>query len=413
MLAIERRREIPEWRACCLTTLVRRAAGQLPLRREVATHHPPIHAEHAVPLLPVDLVRVRDADATGRAEVSLQPDDVVQRRFITARRCICKVHRGQDADVEAVVLPRHFRGRNGLCDATRVNQLTRRRELLLTLQEERATFWEEHGGARVVRELGRVGLDLREVGVRRARQCQIARDPPTRATADFWTGTRVREFRRPCVWQSDRRRRDRGDDVHRDAATQITQPREMTGLCKKARVGAQGWRPAFFMSGRLHGADDVQLPLLFVTGAITQALERDRDLDFVAELGQATFRLPDVIGREICRLTCLRGTTIEPAARLRACLRQYTVALDAEWIHGEDERLTTIVVRAQKELHIIIRRDLVTIGERRPHSAGWGIRANADVKCRGRIKDQHLGAVLRRHAVGREELREAGQQRRA
>ncbi len=62
-------------------------------------------------------------------------------------------------------------------------------------------------------------------------------------------------------------------------------------------------------------------------------------------------------------------------------------------------------------LHVVVGRDLVAIGERRVHGAVRLERANADVQRGRRIPDQHLRRIGRGDAVERRELREAGEQR--
>jgi hypothetical protein len=100
----------------------------------------------------------------------------------------------------------------------------------------------------------------------------------------------------------------------------------------------------------------------------------------------------------------------ECAARLRA-LDDDAVALNAQRVHREDCRLTSVAERRQEDPDVVVGIDLVAIGERGLDGAGLRERANAEVDRGCRVPDEHLGRVERRPTVHGRVLREAGKHR--
>ena len=165
------------------------------------------------------------------------------------------------------------------------------------------------------------------------------------------------------------------------------------------------------MPGGLHRPHDIQLPLLLAARCISQALEGNLDLHLVAVVGHVALGLPDVVGRKVGRFASAHEATGEAATLHRTRFDQHAVALDAERIHGEQHRLTTVVVGAEEELDVVVGRDLVAVGQVVSHRARRRIGPDTHMQRGGRVEHEHLGAVTRRHAVGWEVLREPREQR--
>lgn len=161
----------------------------------------------------------------------------------------------------------------------------------------------------------------------------------------------------------------------------------------------------------LDRARHVQLPALLVAGAIAQTLERDGELHLIAELGELSLRFPHVVGSKIGALARLRWRARESTAQHRARFREHAITLNAEGVHGEYERLATVAIRAEKQLHVVVSRNPVAIGEYGADAAWCRERPNAHMQFGRGIPYQHLGTVLRCHSIGREKLREPRQQR--
>jgi hypothetical protein len=137
------------------------------------------------------------------------------------------------------------------------------------------------------------------------------------------------------------------------------------------------------MARGLHRANDMQLPGLFIARLVTQTLERNRELDLVAGLRQSPLRLPHVVGRQVRVLARPHGSTENSAARCTSPrLDQHAIALNAQRIHGEHERLPAVAVRAEEQLHVVVLRDAVAVGQRGAYGAGRREGANAHMQGR-------------------------------
>ena len=163
------------------------------------------------------------------------------------------------------------------------------------------------------------------------------------------------------------------------------------------------------MPGGLHGAHHVQLPGVHIPVAIAEALERNRDLHFVAAVGDAPLGAPHVVGREIRGFACPGGGAREAAARCRTGFGEHAVALDPEGIDGEHQRLPTVVVGAEEQLDVVVLRDAVAVGQCCAHAARGRMGSHAHVQCRAAVPHQHLRAVLRGNPIGGKELGESGE----
>ena len=175
---VSRGRQVPERRANRFRAAPRCTAGQLPLRGYDAAHDATINAEYAVPVCAVNFVGVGESHATGGAQIALHAHDGEDGQTITGTRRLSAVDGRQHADVEALMFTGELGGRHWLADAPRVDQLTGRRELFLTFQKERTTLGEKNGASGIVLKLGGVGLDLREIGIGRTGQREIAGNAP-------------------------------------------------------------------------------------------------------------------------------------------------------------------------------------------------------------------------------------------
>jgi hypothetical protein len=146
---------------------------------------------------------------------------------------------------------------------------------------------------------------------------------------------------------------------------------------------------------------------------IAETLERDAHLDFVTPRRDAPARLEDVVRTQVGLLTAHDRTADEAACRDVGPLDQRAVALHAERVHREHQRLLAVVERAEQDLHVVVAEDLIAVGQCRRGLAMQLEGADAEVdRIRG-VPHQHLRRVHRRHAVVRGVLRKARQQRRA
>src|SRR5690242_20979315 len=78
-------------------------------------------------------------------------------------------------------------------------------------------------------------------------------------------------------------------------------------LREKGGAGAICRRPRLLVLGMLDLAHYLDAPALDVGGLIAQRLERDANLDLVAEVGEVTLGLIDIVGTEVGRLAAGGG----------------------------------------------------------------------------------------------------------
>src|SRR2546423_14268406 len=151
----------------------------------------------------------------------------------------------------------------------------------------------------------------------------------------------------------------------------------------------------------LYLAHDVQAPILRLLGLISQALERDPDLDLVPPLGEPPAGLEHVIGAEVGSLTTDEGTADESARRNVGSFDKRAVSLYAQRIYREHQRLLPIVERAEQDLHVVVAEDLVAVGERGGRPAVPVGRADPEVDRGGGGPDEHLCRIRGGNAVVR------------
>ena len=184
---------------------------------------------------------------------------------------------------------------------------------------------------------------------------------------------------------------------------------ERAGLREERALGAQRRRPAVLVPAALHAPDDVDRPRLHAVGGETQRLERDRDLDLVAFVGDASLRVVDVVGRQVGDLASALQPAEQGAAAVVAALDQRAVCLNAQRVDAEDQRLASVVERIQENLNRIVGVDAVAVGERGMDRAGGGVRLDSEVDRGRRVEDEDFGRVLGGAAVDRRVLREVGE----
>jgi hypothetical protein len=324
------------------------------------------------------------------------------------RGCL-PIDRRQDGDVGARHLPRELRGYVGSGDASRINQLIRRVELLDPFQKERSLLGEEDRFAWIVAELGFVGFDLREIRLEGAVHRHVRRNAPSQVAAELRALRSV--LPRASFGGAINLRRNDGVEVQHEAAMQIGQTFERSRLHQERRARTRRGRPCVVLTGTLHTADDLNAPVLRGLRLITQALERDPNFHFIPVIGRASFRSEHVIGTQIGRLAfCLLRHLVDPGdPRLGRPLGHRAVALDAEGIHAEHDRLATVVERADENLDVVVRLDLVAVRQSGVDGAGRSVRPDAEVNRGRRIPDQHLCSIVRRAAVDGGILGESGE----
>ena len=269
----------------------------------------------------VDAVGVDEADLRRSRQVVLEPRDV-EDRMVHARRRRRRDRRPPRAGRRCrcrPLLPVSLTARYGRDDPPRVDQVVRRVEQLGAVEKERTLLREEQRAARIERELAGVGLDLREVRVDRAVQRQVRRHAPAHVAAELRPAGVVA----PAVAGRRAvgvRRRDRIEIEHQ-AAAQVGEAVERARLREERALGAQRRRPAVLVAAALHAAQDVERPRLHAVGGEAQRLERDRDLDLVAVVGQPPLRLEDVVGREVGDLASALERAEQRRRRGCRCLR--------------------------------------------------------------------------------------------
>src|SRR6185295_4747205 len=154
------------------------------------------------------------------------------------------------------------------------------REVLESLEKERASFGVRDRGAWIVTDRRDVGLDLRKVRIDRPVERQVVRDAPADIAADLRPLPRVVPStvgRLRAVAARDHFR----DDVDDDPATQVPEADQPPRLAEEGRTGATGRHPAVFLTRVLYLPDDVNSPVLHVFRLVAQALERNANLDLI------------------------------------------------------------------------------------------------------------------------------------
>src|SRR5206468_9096523 len=87
-----------------------------------------------------------------------------------------------------------------------------------------------------------------------------------------------------------------GREVEHQAAPQVAETDQATRLNEKARVGADRGGPSLLVPRVLHGAQDLDAPILGVGALIAETLEGNPHLHLVAPIGHAATRLVHVVG---------------------------------------------------------------------------------------------------------------------
>ena len=385
------------------------ATRDLELRRVDPPDEAPIDAADAIRVLAVHSIGVRQAEAGARADVALEPEQVVEGVVVARRGGLAVIHGREKADVGAESLPGELDRGHRLHDPAGVDELVRRGELLASVQEERPLLGEEDLVARIELKLPRVRLHLGKVGIRGPVQVQIVGDSPPHTPAELGRSTAVVPPRGAA--SAGRLRGERRIEVEHQPALQVGEPDQVARLAQERRARALGRRPGVFLSRVLHRASDVDAPALLLRRLEAQALERNPHLDLVPVLGESSLRFVHVVGTQVGHFAAHHGV-VEPVARRRPRLHQRPIRLHTEGIHRQHRRLAAVVEGAEEDLHEIVGEDLVAIGQRGMHVPVRLECPDAEVDRVRRVPDEHLGRVGGRDAVHRRILREAAEHRR-
>ena len=389
----------------------REALGALDSDRVDAAEHE-THVRRGEPVVVVSVHFVGENDPAGDpvAHVAAQADHGIGRLAARDGRAAViepeeRRHRGAGG------LARELEGADRTEQAARVDEPVGGVEVLHPLEKEGALFREEQGDSRVEGNLTGVRLDLREVRVGRAAERQVVRDAPAHRRAELrvprlvappWGGRRaVHPF---CGL---------GSDIEHEATPQAREPGEGPGLGQERGAPPAGRRPRVQVARVLHLPEDAETPDLLVSGLVANALERDADLHLVAVVGDPALRFVDEIRAEIHGVPHGAEVARQPGDATLHALAQRAVRLHAERVRPEHQRLAMVVEGVDQDLHVVVGRDLVAVGERRVHRAVRLERPHAEVDGRRRVPHQHLRRVLGRTSVRRGVLREAGQDGRA
>src|SRR5438045_3438170 len=127
---------------------------------------------------------------------------------------------------------------------------------------------------------------------------------------------------------------------------------QIAGLADERRVRALCRKPGVLEARVLDLAHDIQTPILRLLGLISQALERDPDLDLVPPLGEPPAGLEHVIGAEVGSLTADEGAADESARRNVGSFDERAVSLYTTRIHREHQRLLPVVERAEQDRRV-------------------------------------------------------------
>ena len=280
---------------------------------------------------------------------------------------------------------------------------------LAPLEEERPLLRKEERLAWIERELAGIRFDLRVIGLDRAVQSEVVGDAPPHVPADLRVARVVGVAARGGVTGG--LPGGLGIDVHDQATVHAREADQVSRLSNERGAGAARRKPRVLEAGMLHLPDDVETPVLRLLGLIAETLERDPHLDFVTPRRQAAVRLEDVIRTQVRLLAPDDRAADEAARRDVGPLDQRAVTLHAQRVDREHQRLLAVVECAEQNLHIVVAKDLIAVGERRGGTAMQLVGANPEVDGVARVPDQDLRRVDGRNTVVRRVLREAGQER--
>ncbi|MBK8003768.1 MAG: hypothetical protein IPK12_07410 [Gemmatimonadetes bacterium] len=401
---------LPDGAAVGGPQLVGAALAVLEEQVALPPHQAAVHGEDAVAVAALDAVGVHRAQAGAAAHVLLHPQHVHHRVVVAEEGGGAVVHGGDEAHVGAERAPGQLHGRHRLHQAPGVDQVVGRLEELEPVEEEGPLLREEDRVARVELDLGDVGLDLGEVGVGRGVEGEVVGEAEAHGAAQLRAGAIV--VPATGLVAAVEAAHHLGRHVERQPALHPRQPGEPARLRQERGAGPLRGDPRVLEAGMLHQAEDVELPGLLVGRLVAQALERDADLDLVAPRHQPAARLEQEVGREVRPLARPRRAAVEAAAAHHPALGEHPVRLDAERVHREHERLPAVVEGAEEELDVVVGEDAVAVRQRGVNLAVRLARADPQVDGGGRVPDQDLGGVDRRHPVDGLEVREAGQHRR-
>src|SRR5204862_7942565 len=100
-----------------------------------------------------------------------------------------------------------------------------------------------------------------------------------------------------------------------------------------------------------------------------QALERNADLDLVSPRRHVPARLINEIGAQVRLLPSHYRTADETAGAGVGALDDRPVALHAERVDREHQRLAAVMEGAEQDLHVVVAEDAVAVRQRRGRDA--------------------------------------------
>jgi len=371
-------------------------------------HDPGVGAQHAIVVVAVDPVGVREPHGRRRSQVAPQAHEVVHG-VGAGGGFILVVHGAEVGDAGAADLARELGAEHRVHDPPGVDQAVRRVELLEALEEERPFLGIEQREPLVDGHLADVRLHLGEVGVRGGRDGEVLRHPPAQVAAEFrGAGVVIPPGARRAIDF----RRELGSEVEHDAALQPREADEAARLDEETGVGAHRRGPRLLVPRVLHDAHDLEAPVLRVGALVAEALQGNSHLDFVTPIGQAAAGLVDVIRIQIDR-------RVEPPAGARSPGRAGAdpvapdaILLDPQGIDGEQRGAAVVEIGVEQDLDAVIRIDVVAVGERRANDLAVRLeRPDAEIHRLRRVPHEDLGRVLGGAAVYGTVLGEAGERR--
>ena len=155
-------------------------------------------------------------------------------------------------------------------------------------------------------------------------------------------------------------------------------------------------------------ARNVEPPILGIAGGKLDAPKRNPDHDLVAVGRQVPLGLVHEVRTQVSRGCARLVRNTVPARQCRA-LGDRAVGLHAEWIDGEDERLTRVDERTDNDVDVVVAADVVPVGECDVYRAVRLERADAEIQGGRRVPDEHLRGIHGWLAIDRRVLRESGE----
>ncbi len=301
--------------------------------------------------------------AAGREHPGIRVPEVLadardrDRRLVVLRRGLGEDRPGDDHRSSAFVagdeggvagaagLPGQPRAPERLRNRARIDRLDRRLQQVHVLEEERPLLRIEEGEPLVDRDLGRVGLDLREVGIDRRIHDRVGIRQPLRVEADLAQRRRVVVGRavRPVVLRVRHRAVGREHPVRalREAGDALDRRRVAE---KAARAARNAHAVELIVAIARERAVEREGPVLRILLGIAQRRQGDRHLGVPGGGADPSGGLPEVVRPEVLRERPLEedGVRLDAGRPDPEVDRRVVLVLDVE----EDPDVVLIVVDA-------------------------------------------------------------------